>query len=215
MEQQKLILNYGFFSAIGAGIMTFLFALFMFYELFYGSAKMLDYVVSILISFFFVIMVVALKYTLSKANKFVLSLAVASSIIYCILASIVYYVQISVVRLANLSVEQLTIVAQSPPGTAFFAIDLLAYFFLCVATFFIAIAMDKKEKVLRALLFIHSAMAIPTFILPLMPFIYEKTNEVTSIDGGLIALIGWSALFLPICILMARYFSRKRKKLSL
>jgi len=212
MEQQRTVLNTGIFSAIGAIICTVLFAIFLFPGIY--ILDMLAYLVSLILSFSIVIMTVALKFSLSKDKSFLSSLAVIFSIIYCVLVSIVYYVQISVVRLADLSNEQLLIVSYAPPGTVFFALDILGYFFLCVSTVFIALSMEKKEKVLRILLFINGSLAPAVFIFPLLPFIYEKTSKVSTINGGTIALFLWCILFVPICVLIVRYFIRKKRKLS-
>jgi hypothetical protein len=123
---------------------------------------------------------------------------------------IVYYTQLSFVRLGSPSPEALSIVAYTPPQTAFFALDILGYFFMSLSVFFLGLTMDTG-LLLRNLLMAMGLWGGTCIVVPLLPFFYEQSDS-SSDAVGIIALSLWSILFFPLMIMLAKHFRQQSKK---
>ena len=201
----RTTINVGIISAIGAGLCTALFAIFIII-----GADMYSYFICLLLSIFYLVMSVSNNSIVKDSNKMISNIAVVFAVIYCTLICIVYYTQISFVRLGNPSKEALSVVAYFPPKTAFFAIDILGYTFLALSTLFIAFSIEKN-KILKIILIIHGIVGTLGFITPLLPYFYEM-QENSSDNTDSIALFSWCILFISICFLFAKYFINKLKE---
>lgn len=189
-------------SAIGTGISILLFGI----TIFIPSLTMLAYGSSIGIAICYLIMVVTNDTFVSEGNAIYSSLSKCFAIIYCTLVCIVYYTQISFVRLGAPSAEVLSIVAYSPPKTAYFALDILGYFFMSFSVFFLSFTI-AGNRLLKTSLIIMGIWGMTCIVVPLLPFLYENSDS-SSDNFGLVVLSLWSILFIPISVLLAKYFHK-------
>ena len=139
-------------------------------------------------------------------------LALASSIIYATLCISNYYLQFTNVAFnpLNLSSETLKVIAFKP-GSPTFAIDMLGYGFLCLSTLAVGLALvEANDKVLRALCFFHGAIALPTFVGPIISGVFLTTGGETDHTGNYVLLF-WCVVFVPIALLFMRYFKEGQK----
>jgi cytochrome c oxidase subunit IV len=73
---------------------------------------------------------------------------------------------------------------------------MLGYVFLTLSTLAAAFTFQGKgrERIIRILLLIHGAFAVPTFIFPMIPTNTNQAVESANL-GGVFALVVWCALF--------------------
>ena len=131
------------------------------------------------------------------------------SAVYAVLILLVYFAQTTSVRLESLT-EQARSIIDFRRGGLIFNYDLLGYGMMALSTFFMGLSMkpeSKADKWLKALLMIHGAFFVGCFLMPMTGVISGMADGETS-GGGVIALIGWCAYFLPIGILAIRHFSK-------
>lgn len=86
--------------------------------------------------------------------------------------------------------------------------DMLSYGFMCLATLAISqiFADDNNAKWLRRFCIIHGVLFAPTIIYPVLSFAQDQTSVEMAKRSGSLALLGWCIVFLPIPILLNRYF---------
>ena len=80
---------------------------------------------------------------------------------------------------------------------------------MALSTFFMGLSMkaeSKADKWLKVLMMIHGVFFVGCFFMPMTGLFSSMADGATS-KGGVIALIGWCAYFLPIGILGIRHFS--------
>lgn len=209
LEQNVIMLSIdsrglGIVSSVLAAIFTAIFAFFLVLD-----NKMVYFISCLFLSISVVVMTVSIKDFIPKNKSVFINCAIAFGIIYSVLVSMVYYTQISYVLTRPLSVDMLKIVSDAP-GNIFFFIDMLGYVFLCLSTFFMALSVDRKYVALRVFLFIHSLILIPTFLVPFLPVTYQ-TNEASGDVNGALILVGWSVIFVPICLMFTRFFIKEKQ----
>ena len=131
------------------------------------------------------------------------------AIIYAVYIFAIYYLQLTFVRRAHVSPIALSVV-EYQPGSAAFAIDILGYVLLSLSTLFLASSLeDTDDRTLVGILRFHGLFGLTSIAVPFLPMIYEKSPEETHADDDFIwqlPLVSWCAIFLPTCLLMARYF---------
>jgi len=187
----------GMWASAAAGLFTFLFAVVL-------NVPYWDCFVCMPLALSYLLVTLGNKHTVIDQNIIFADAAVIFGAIYCTCGSIVYYVQISFIRLANPSPEVLSVV-QQPPPSAFFALDMLAYTFLGLSTVFLAFSIEASW-ILKVLLVLNGVDAVGGFVVPLMAFVYEPSNENDTTYN--VILYGWCALFLLICVLLCLHFRR-------
>ena len=195
--------NLGIFSSVLAALLTTLFGVFVVL-----NDKLIYFTSVLFLSISVVIMIVSMKTFIPQQKEVFVSCAIAFGVVYAVLVSMVYYAQISVVLKGTLSSDLLNIVSDSP-GTVFFFIDMLGYSFLCLATLFMAFAIDRRDLLFRISLLIHSALFIPTFLLPFLPITFSTAESSGSTSGNFV-LLAWCIIFVPVCLLLARYFIKQK-----
>ena len=168
-----------------------------------------SYLSSIFIALGFIPMVCSYLEYINIENKSFGYIALSFAIIYAILIVIVYYTQLTTVRLSILSDKIAELLDYSKFGL-FFNYDLLGYAFMALATFFIGIKLEiknKQEKILKYLLCIHGIFAISCFLFPILGVF--NTNMAGGDIIGIIILEFWCIYFMPVCILSYKYFKNK------
>ena len=195
--------NLGIFTSLLAALLTTLFGVFVVL-----NDKLVYFTSVLFLSISVVIMIFSMKAFIPLEKEVFVNCATAFGIVYAILVSLVYYTQVSVVLKGTLSSDLLNIVSDSP-GTVFFYIDMLGYCFLCLATLFMAFAVDRRDLLFRISLLIHSALFIPTFLLPFLPITFSTTESSGNTSGNFV-LLAWCIIFVPVCLLLARYFIRQK-----
>lgn len=168
-----------------------------------------SYLSSIFIALGFIPMVCSYLVFINNENKSLGFIALSFAIIYAILIMIVYYTQLTTVRLTNLSDEIDGLLNYSKFGL-FFNYDLLGYAFMALATFFIGIKLEiknKQEKILKYLLCIHGIFAIACFLLPILGVF--SANMAGGDIIGIIILVFWCIYFMPVCVLSYKYFKNR------
>ena len=188
-------------SAISTGLFVLLFGITIFIE----KLTMFAYASSIGIAISFLIMTISNEYFTSSEKSIHAKIAKSFAVIYCVLVCIVYYIQISFVRLGSPSPEALSIVAYAPPRTAFFALDILGYFFMSLSVLFLSFSIDTN-KLLKTSLLIMGLWGAGCIVVPLLPFLYEASDDSSDIFG-IIVLALWSILFIPLSLMLARHYS--------
>lgn len=193
----------GIIASLFAALFTALFGIFIVLD-----NKMIYFLACLLLSFSVVVMIVSIKAFIAQEKKSFINCAVAFAIMYAVLVGMVYYTQLSVVLKGTLNPDQMMIVSDAP-GTVFFFIDMLGYVFLCLATLFMLLAIDRNYKLFRIFLGIHSVILIPTFLLPFLPISFSTSEASGQISGPFI-LVVWCVIFIPVCLLAANYLRKQR-----
>ena len=193
----------GIIASLIAALLTALFGIFVVLD-----NKTIYFLAVLLLSFSVIIMVISVRTFIAHEKETFINCAVAFTIAYAVLVSMVYFTQLSTVIKGILNADQQMIVSDAP-GNVFFFIDMLGYVFLCVSTLFMLFAVEKRYRLFRVFLGIHSVMAIPTFLLPFLPISFS-TNEASGQISGNFILIVWCFVFIPVCLLAADYFRRQR-----
>ena len=193
----------GVSSALLAALFTTLFGVFIVL-----NNPMLYFITCLFLAIAVVVMVISLKSFISLGKKVLAECAITFVVMYAVLVSMVYYTQVAVVLKGTLSTEMLLIVSDVP-GTVFFYIDMFGYCFLCLATLFIAFAVEGN-KMLKGFLFVHSAIFIPTFLLPFMPITFSTVQPAGGEVSGPLILVLWCIIFVPVCLLLAVYFGKQQ-----
>jgi len=193
----------GIFSSLLAALLTTLFGIFVVLD-----AKFIYFTSVLFLSISVVMMIISMKTFIPPEKEVFVNCAIAFGIMYALLVSLVYYTQISVVLKGTLSNELLKIVSDSP-GTVFFYIDMFGYCFLCLATLFMAFAINRRDVLFRVFLLIHSVLFVPTFLLPFLPVNFSTTETSGSTSGNFV-LVAWAAIFVPVCLLLTRYFLKQK-----
>ena len=202
----------GKYGTLLTGICVFVFAISMILSLISkNSWTFLSYFSCMFLAIGYVMFACSI-YSLNKNNdkKSLGIIGVAFSIIYCVLIFLVYYAQCTTVNLnSSLSNESLSIIDFSKLGSLFFNYDLLGYGFMALSTFFISFIINEMNKSsiwLKKLLKIHGIFFAPCLIMPMFPIFTANTGNWI----GTILLECWCVYFLPICVLVYKYFDKNK-----
>ncbi|MTI66990.1 MAG: hypothetical protein FH753_10405 [Firmicutes bacterium] len=128
-------------------------------------------------------------------------------VIYSVFVSLVYFTQLTVIKHKVLPIEIVSVFDYSFTDSWMFSIDIIGYGIMALSTFFVGLTIepqDKINKVLRYLLLIHGIFIICIY-LPMTPIFLGDSDGATT---GIIALLFWCMMFLPIALLFAKRFSK-------
>ena len=168
-----------------------------------------SYFSCIFIALGFIPMICSYSTYTNNENKTLGLIGVSFSIIYAVLIVIVYYTQLTIIRRGSISEEIISLLDYTKFGL-FFNYNLLGYAFMSLATFFIGIKLEiknKQEKILKYLLCFHGIFAISCFIMPLLGVF--NSNMAGGDIIGIIVLEFWCLYFMPVCLLSYKYFKKK------
>lgn len=199
----------GKYSSMTAGVCTALFGVFLALG-FFVETIMLQFAVCLLLAISYV---VAANCLCSVANSEVRiwgRIAVSFAVIYAVYICLVYYSQLTVINLGLVPADSLKLI-RFVPGNWLFAVDMLGYTFLALSTLAASFLINKKglERKIKVFLIIHGALAIPTFIFPMLPLFNTSESVENASLGGIFALLAWCVVFAPICFMLVKYFSLK------
>ena len=172
----------GYWSACVVMITVILFGSAILLGLLGLSSKVLAYLVCLLLAPSFVVMMTCIHYQAPREKRIWSHVGLCFSIVYAVLISMVYYVQLSAARSA--SAEPLPFVFT--PGSVFFAVDMLGYGFMCLATWFTAGVFGTENRLslwIRRLFVFHGWLVFPTLVVPVL--LPSPSAGVRGTDGNL------------------------------
>ncbi len=194
----------GMIGSLMNAVAVALFAICMLIPFDFGS-----FFVCMFIAFSFAMMIAAFECECNEDNRVAGKLASIFAGIYAVLILIVYFTQCTTVLNEELS-GQATRLLDYKYMSLLFNLDLLGYGIMALATFFIGLTIqvrNKRDKALKILLITHGIFFISCFIMP-MTGMFLTEGESTS-SGGTIALEFWCLYFLPIGILSFFHFRKE------
>jgi hypothetical protein len=167
-----------------------------------------SFVASFLLAPAFVAMMVSISVGASASVRVWGQLGVALASIYAVLVTTVYYLQLTIVPGATetYSAEVVTLLTFAP-GAPLFAIDMLGYGFMTLATLaaawvFVGAGINAW---IRRWFVAHGVLGVPTLLAPVL---FTGQPGSGSDQLGSLVLIGWSLFFLPVAVLVAVRFAR-------
>lgn len=176
---------------------------------FWTDALGVSFVAAILLAPAFVAMMVSLALQAPPEKRVWGQLGATFAAIYAVMVTITYYLQLAVVRSGDgqLSAEMLRLLGFSP-GSALFAVDMLGYGFMTLATFASAPVFlgSGLNRWLRLWFVAHGLMVVPTLVAPLT--MGGGADGGSDVIGSLV-LIAWSVFFLPLAGMVVVYFRRQ------
>ena len=193
----------GFWASVGAATFTFIFGISMFFD-----TEMFSYLISIFISFSFIMLASAFESISDNKVKVFANTGLSFAIVYAVYINMVYFSQLTVVRLMAESSDVINALKYQP-GSWMFMIDLIGYGFLALSTFFLGLTLKperRSDKWLKVLLMVHGIFAITSFILPAIDMAGMSESPSGAMDFGILALLFWCVIFIPIMALSASFF---------
>jgi hypothetical protein len=215
--ESRAVYRVGFWSSLLATAMVAGFALSLVIGLLSPSyaADAMSYVTCLILPASFVVMMVSIHRITPPDRRVWSQLGLSFSIVYAVMCSMVYYIQLVVVRTNSLGVspDAMALFAFTP-GSAMFAVDMLGYAFLTLATLVTSPVFGDslREKWLKRLFFVHGLFALPTIVFPALRFSQDSAAVESTSRGGSVALLFWCLLFLPISTILAVHFRRLQDK---
>lgn len=195
----------GSWSAFAVLLTVILFGSAVLFGMLGFSGQRWAYLAGLLLAPSFVVMMACIHCQASAEKQIWSLVGLCFAVVYAVLVSLVYYAQLTAVRSAG--AELLPFVFT--PGTVFFALDMLGYGFMCLATWFTAAVFDSDHRLslwIRRLFVLHGWLVFPTVIVPvLLPGPSAGTGGTAGVFDY-VALLGWCAVFVPLSYLVARYF---------
>jgi hypothetical protein len=215
-----VVYRVGFWSSLLATMMVAGFALSLVIGLLSPSyaADVMSYVPCLILPPSFVAMMVSIHHITPTEKRVWSRLGLSFSIVYAIMCSTVYYIQLVVVRTNSLGVSPDAMALFTfTPGSVMFAVDMLGYAFLTLATLVTSPVFGDslREKWLRRLFFVHGLFVLPTIVFPAIQFSQDPAAVASTNQGGSIALLFWCLLFLPISAILAMHFRRLQDEAAL
>ena len=207
----KRVSRMGFWSSVFTASMVFLFLVSLLISIAYPQLDYLCYIPCVVLPWGYTLMFVSLHYSVPEKKRVFSLAAVVCGAIYAVLCTAIYYVQLSVVQSNTLLIPaEVLLPFIYTPGTPAFALDMLGYVFLCLGVLAASQVFGKEplEKWLRTVMVVNGLFAVPTFIYPLIPMPIEPGAGGNLF--GIIALIFWCLIFIPVPILLAKYFRRMK-----
>ncbi len=168
----------------------------------FNQLQMVSFLPCLLLAPTVVVLMAAIHYHTPPGRQ-VLSLAgVALAVAYATIVSVNYYLQLTVVR-ANLlqgSTEGLTLLAMTNPTSIFGSLEAIGYFFLGLATFFVApiFSGGRLEKWVRIFFILNGLLGL----LGVVAYALGRLEIV------LIGLGVWCVVFVLAAILLSVLFRR-------
>lgn len=168
------------------------------------------FLICIFLSMSFICMIAAFYTECPNEKKTAGVVAIMFTVIYAVLIIIVYYTQCTTVVNEQLGHDADQILNYSNMGLIF-NLDILGYGIMALATFFIGLTInvrDKKDKALKVLFLLHGAFFPGCFFMPMTGMFLKSGGSTSSGSGGVIALEVWCLYFLPIGILSYLHFKK-------
>lgn len=179
---------------------------------FWADTLTVSFSAAMLLAPAFVAMMVSIALQAAPEKRVWGQLGAAFATIYAVMVTITYYLQLAVVRSGDggPSAEVLQLLEFSP-GSALFAVDMLGYGFMTLATLASAPVFvgSGLNRWLRLWFTAHGLMVVPTLLAPLMMG-GGAAGESDAI--GSLVLIGWSVFFLPLAGLVVIHFRRQLRE---
>jgi hypothetical protein len=169
----------------------------------------LSFVASFLLAPTFITVMTCVHYSAPEEKKIWSHLGLVFSTVYAVMVMITYYTQLVVVRTNSLglSPESLKLFTFTP-GSLMFALDMLGYGFMCLATLLAAPVFygSKLDNWIRRLFIVNGLFFIPSLVFPAFTFPQDSGSvEATSLSG-VIGYLFWCTLFVSISMLLAKKF---------
>jgi hypothetical protein len=148
---------------------------------------------SLLLGSSFLILTVSIHYLASPAQKIWSHLAIAFATAYAVLISIVYFVQLTLVapRLVQGNTEGIEVFLFVPFDSFLYAVDILGYSFMSVATLFAAMVFTDEglERIVRLFL-LANGLLLPFIALQMYfhPLIYIASLWAVTFPGSTASL---------------------------
>lgn len=201
MSNQKL----GTYSSIASGLSTAVFAI----SLMNDQMLNVAFAVCMVLSWSYVLLTCAFAGQASLEKKGFAYAGMCFACIYAALINVVYYTQLTTVLHESASQEILQILTYEP-GTWMFTLDILGYGMMALSTFFVGLTIiihSNSDKWLKTLLMLHGAFT-PLIALPILNPFHSPSGVEDGSSMGVLVLLGWSVIFIPIMVLSAVYFSK-------
>jgi hypothetical protein len=171
-----------------------------------GGGLTASFVASFLLAPAFVAMMVCIAVSATPRVRVWGHLGVAFASIYAVMVTTTYYLQLAVLPRAEevFSAEIVTLLTFAP-GTPLFALDMLGYAFMTLATLSAAPVFEGPglNAWIRGWFVAHGFLGVPTLLAPVL-FI-GPVGGASDLLGSLV-LIGWSVFFLPLAVLVGFRF---------
>lgn len=159
---------------------------------------------SLLLPIAFIILMVTIHDCASKQSKIWANIALAFAVIYAVLVSIVYFVEITVVvPLTTQGEADQVALLTFGFGTFMFAIDILGYGFMSLATLFAVPIFDGGglERWIRRALFVNGCLA-PVIVLQIL---YAPLWHLAAL---------WAVSFPAATVMLAVWFRRMQRAVN-
>lgn len=211
---KKVAYKIGFWAALLAVLEVAVFGLLLTINLWVNSPLLnqLSYFVCFLLAPTFITLMTAVYYYAPEQKKIWGHLGILFSVVYAVMVLIVYYLQLVVVSTNSLQASSEIIKPfVYTPGTPVFAIDILGYGFMALATLFAAFVFggSKIQDWIKGLFIFHGFIGITSWVVP--AFLAVETSAKSNDIFGAIALIFWSIIFIPAVVLLAILFRNPQK----
>jgi hypothetical protein len=198
----------GFWSAVVVAVCFTVFGVSLVVG-FWADTAMLSYTASLVPAPAFVAMMASIHLQAPNEKRVWSLVGLAFAVIYAVMVTITYYVQLNVVRANPLGLSPDVIDALSfTPGSMLFAVDMLGYTFMTLATLVAAPVFFGSRLALwiRRWFILHGLLVVPTVLSA--PVMFQGPPDPTADNVGALVLIGWCLIFVPLSVLVAIYFRR-------
>lgn len=175
-------------------------------------SNIISYFVCFILAPAFVIMIISIHYSTPVEKKIWSFTGIAFAIIYAVFILVTYYTQLAITfNPPNLPTDIISMFDYQETGSWMFVVDMLGYGFMTLSTLFTAFAFsnEKYEKGLKRIFILHGVFFVPTLVFPLLPL--GATSEESAIFGT-IALLVWCSIFIPLSVLVTRFFWGKKSE---
>jgi hypothetical protein len=171
-----------------------------------------SFVASFFLAPSFLTLMVSLHYSIPAEKQVWSHLGLVFATVYTVMVTISYFLQLAVVANNSLGVSEDALkLVRFVPGSAIFAQDMLGYSFMCLATLAAApvFGSSRLERWLGRLFAVHGLLFAPTLVMTvLFPLLASGQPAGNSDWIGNVVLLGWSAIFIPLPILLSLLFRR-------
>jgi len=196
-----------YWAAAGAAILVFLYGVFLVVGI-WRPVEMPSLVPIFLLGPTVVVLMSALHHLTPPERQVWSQISLSFAIIYATLVAPVHYLQLTVVRLNTppFTADALRLIRLTS-GSPTFALDLLGYTFLSLATWALVPTLGKGPETLtvRRLLTLHGVLAIPTVVVPAFGIGGDISPGGSGEFFGRLAMLLWCVVFVPMAAALARY----------
>lgn len=216
--ENRLVYKIGYWSSVSVTIFVVIFGICNILGFFGFETLYYSFVSSFFIAPSFICLIIANFYYAEPEKKIWGLMALSFSIIYAVVVMIVYFMQVTYVNINSATLtEEILSVINFKPGSAFFALDLLGYAFMSLATFFAGLIFDSKQNItkwIKRLFVFHGIFFIPCLVLPTIDFSQAGAGSLSDSINimGAAGYIFWCLYFSTLSILCAKLYSDELKK---